>query len=127
MLIRIKNLRVRTIVGINVWERNRKQQVVINVEMEVDERKAVDTDSLEYSVDYKKTTKRIIQETAESKFHLLESLSHRILSLVMEDARVRKATVEVDKPRALRFAESVSVVCSAERTRKKTKIHQKKP
>jgi FolB domain-containing protein len=115
MLIRIKNLTLKTIVGVNAWERRESQDVLINVEMEVDGEKAVETDSLEHTADYKKITKRIIREVERSKLYLLESLAQRILNAVMEESRVLKAKVEVDKPRALRFAESVSVVCSAER------------
>lgn len=115
MTIRIKNLRLRTIIGISEWERGEKQDVVINVELEVDERKAVETDLIDDTVNYKTLTKRIVEEVEQSEFFLLEKLTHHILQVVLEDKKIKKATVEVDKPHALRFAESVSVSCSAER------------
>jgi D-erythro-7,8-dihydroneopterin triphosphate epimerase len=115
MLIRIKNLTFKTIVGVNAWEREEAQEVVINIEIEFDGRKAAETDSLDETVDYKKIKKRILEDIESSKCFLLESLGQRILNKLLEDGRILRATVEVDKPKALRFADSVSVVCSLER------------
>jgi D-erythro-7,8-dihydroneopterin triphosphate epimerase len=115
MRIRIKNLTLKTIVGVNAWERRESQEVVINVDMEFDGAAAARSDSLADAVDYKKIKQRILAEVEGSSFHLLEALAQRILDLVMENPALSAATVEVDKPMALRFADSVSVVCSAER------------
>ncbi|MFQ5850547.1 MAG: dihydroneopterin aldolase [Candidatus Binatia bacterium] len=116
--IRIKDLRLKTIIGISEWEREEKQEVVINVALGLDTEKAIETDHIEDTVNYKKLTKQIIREVEQSNFYLLEKLAHRVLQIVMEDKKVKKATVEVDKPHALRFAESVSASCSAERERR---------
>ena len=115
MIIRIKNLRLRTIVGVNDWEREAKQDVIINIEFEFDGTQAIETDRLEDTVDYKAMKRRIITAVENSRFYLLDKLAGRILEIVMEDERVRRAMVEVDKPQALRFADSVSVCCSAEK------------
>jgi D-erythro-7,8-dihydroneopterin triphosphate epimerase len=57
----------------------------------------------------------VIVLVQDGRFKLLEVLTKNILDLVMEDSRVKKARVEVDKPHALRFAESVSVQLERER------------
>jgi len=115
MLIQIKNLRLRTLIGIQDWEREKKQDVIVNVRIEFDGAPAASSDDIRASVDYKTLTKRIIDEVESSQFFLLERLSSHLVALIMEDPRVQSATVEVDKPGALRFAESVSVTASAER------------
>ncbi len=115
MMIRIKNLRLRTLIGIFDWERAHPQDVVINVQMEFDGSHAGLSDKIEDTVDYKKINKNIIRRVEESQFFLLEKLAQMILETVMEDSRVLKAKVEVDKPGALRFADSVSVECECER------------
>ncbi len=115
MIIRIKKLRLRTIVGTNDWERERLQDVVITVEMEFDGSRAAETDSIDDTVNYRTIKKRIIEAVENSRFHLLEKLADHVLQIIMEDDRVQRAEVEVDKPHALRFAESVSVSCSAEK------------
>ena len=86
---------------------------MVNVELEFDARRAAKTDRIDHAVDYKALTQRIIDEVEQSRFFLLEKLADHILTIVMGDPKVARATVEVDKPRALRFADSVSVSASA--------------
>lgn len=113
--ITIENLRLRTIIGINDWERETRQDVVVNVELELESGTVFTRDSIDETVDYKRLNKRLIAEVERSSFFLLEKLCDHLLGLVMEDGRVRRARVRVAKPGALRFTDSVSVECSAER------------
>ena len=113
--VTIKDLALRCIIGLNDWERRKKQDVTIKIEFEFDAARAVAGDDGELSVDYKTITKRVIEGVEGSGFKLLESLASRVLDLVMESPGVLRATVEVDKPHSLRFAESVSVRFSVER------------
>ena len=115
MIIRIKNLRLRTVVGTKEWEREAPQDVIINVEMEFDGSTVAHTDRLQDTIDYKAVKRRIIDVVEGSSFYLLDKLANRVLETVMEEEIVQRATVEVDKPHALRFADSVSVTCSAQR------------
>ena len=111
VIIKIKNLKLKTIVGIFDWERTEKQDVIINAEIEFDGAKAANSDNIEDTVDYKKINKKIIEVVESSKFFLLEKLADTVLKIIMEDKKVIKAKVEVDKPGALRFADSVSIEC----------------
>ena len=114
--ITIENLRLRTIIGINDWEREAKQDVVVNVELELAPDTVFTRDAIDETVDYKRLNKRIIAEVERSSFFLIERLCEHLLGLVMDDERVKRARVRVAKPAALRFTDSVSVECSAERT-----------
>jgi D-erythro-7,8-dihydroneopterin triphosphate epimerase len=114
--IRIKNLLIRTFIGFNPEELVNKQDVIINIEIETDiAEEALLNDEPDNIVDYKKITKKVIAVVQDGRFKLLEVLTKNILDLVMEDIRVKKARVEVDKPHALRFAESVSVQMEMQR------------
>jgi D-erythro-7,8-dihydroneopterin triphosphate epimerase len=113
--ISIENLRLRTIIGINDWERREKQDVVISVELELDGDTGTTRDAIEDTLDYKRLTKNIVEEVEQSHFFLLEKLCDHILRIAMGDTRVKAARVRVHKPLALRFADSVSVERSAER------------
>lgn len=114
--IAIENLRVRAIIGINEWERHTRQDVVVNVELELLPVTSFTRDAIDETVDYKRLNKRIIEEVETSSFFLIEKLCDHVLGLVMDDPRVARARVRVAKPGALRFTDSVSVECSAERT-----------
>jgi D-erythro-7,8-dihydroneopterin triphosphate epimerase len=58
---------------------------------------------------------RIVEEVEKTSFYLIERLAGFILDIVFENNKVTKATVEIDKPHALRFAESVSLELTRER------------
>lgn len=115
-LIRVKNLLLRTYIGFNPEELQNKQDVVINIEIEADiPEEALSEDEPEGIYDYKIITKQIIGLVQDNRFKLLEVLTKNILDLIMTDQRVKRACVEVDKPHALRFAESVSFEMEAGR------------
>lgn len=115
-IIRVKNLLIRTFIGFNPEELVNKQDVIINLEIEVDvPEEALETDEPNGIYDYKKVTKRIINFVQEGRFKLLEVLSRRLLDMILEDPMVKRVRVEVDKPHALRFSESVSVEMESKR------------
>ena len=115
-LIRVKNLLLRTYIGFNPEEIANKQDVIINVEIEADiPEEALQEDEPNGIYDYKIVTKQIIGLVQDNRFKLLEVLTKNILDLIMADQRVSHARVEVDKPHALRFAESVSFEMEAAR------------
>jgi D-erythro-7,8-dihydroneopterin triphosphate epimerase len=107
--VRITNLKLRTIIGANDWERNTKQDVTINITFDYDASKAIKTDKLDDAADYKIITKKIIKAVENSDFQLIEKMAAMVLDIVLEDKKIKEATVRIDKPQALRFADSVSV------------------
>ena len=110
--IHIRDLLCRCIVGIFPEEREKPQDVLINVALECDVADAAESDRIEDTVDYKALNKAIISLVEASSFNLLESLAQAILKLCMDAPKVIHATVTVDKPGALRFAKSVAVEVS---------------
>ena len=69
-IIYIKDLRIKTIIGIFDWERKVKQEVSIDMEFPFDCKKAAKTDSIEDATDYKAITKAVIKFVEESSFQL---------------------------------------------------------
>ena len=114
--IRVKNLLIRTYIGFNPDELINKQDVIINIEIDAEiSDMAIESDEPLDIFDYKIITKKVITLVQEGKFKLLEVLTKNILDLIMEDEKVKWAKVEVDKPHALRFAESVSLEMEAKK------------
>lgn len=113
--IRIKDLRLRTHVGIKDEEIRNKQDVLLNITIRFDARDAIHSTEIEDTLNYRSICKEIIDFVEGNQFLLLERMTHEVLALIMEHQEVRFAEVEIDKPHALRFAESVSIALSAER------------
>ncbi|KQO30602.1 dihydroneopterin triphosphate 2'-epimerase [Pseudomonas chengduensis] len=113
--IRVKDLRLRTYIGIKEEEINNKQDVLINLTILYPSVDAVEVNDIEHALNYRTITKAIIAHVEGNRFALLERLTQEILDLVMTHQAVRYAEVEVDKPHALRFAESVSITLAGHR------------
>jgi len=114
--ILIKDLLARCIIGVNDDERREKQDVVINVALYADLRPAARSDRFEDAIDYRALKKRILSVVESSQYHLVEALAERIAELCLENPDVQRAQVTVEKPSALRFARSVGVEVTRDRT-----------
>jgi len=112
----IKDLLARCILGVSEEERREKQDVLINVALSADMRKAARSDKFEDALDYRAIKKRIFSEVEGSQFHLLEALAERIADVCLENPAVQEVQVVAEKPSALRFARSVAVEIKRSRT-----------
>jgi D-erythro-7,8-dihydroneopterin triphosphate epimerase len=107
--INIRNLRLRTFIGFNPDETTKQQDVVINIEIAYAIGGSVLDDRVEDALDYKVITKQVIEHVEEGRFLLLEKLVADVLGICSAHPAVRRARVTIDKPHALRFADSVSL------------------
>lgn len=107
--IEIKDLLLRGIIGINDWERENKQDILINIVMTADLLKAGETDNIDDSVNYKTVTKKVIKHIELNDPYTVETLAADIAKICLDEPGVIRARVRVEKPGALRFAKSVGV------------------
>jgi FolB domain-containing protein len=105
----IKDLLLRGIIGINDDERVNEQDILINIVMFADTRHAASSDDIVDAVNYRTITKQIIAHVGKSADFLVEKLVEDIAHLIVVDFQVEKVVVRVEKPGALRFADSVGV------------------
>jgi len=102
-------LNVECIVGIWEWERRVKQNVVIDVELAADIRRAAATDHIDHTVDYKKLAKRLLTFVGESQYQLVETLTERIAQLIVTEFHVPWVKVRLNKQGAIRGARDVGI------------------
>ena len=107
--ILIRGLKVRGIIGLNDWEREKQQEILINITLDVDCRAAGGSDSVDDALNYRTLTKAVIAYTESSRHFLVEALAHNLARICVVDFGAESAAVRVEKPGALRFAESVGV------------------
>lgn len=113
--VQVKNLLLRAYIGIKEEEINNQQDVLINVRLTYNAADAIRQNNISAALNYRTITKQIIRHVDGNRFALLERLTHEVLGIVMEHRAVSWAEVEIDKPHALRYAESVSVCLEAHR------------
>ncbi len=108
--VQIHDLLLRCIVGINPDERDKPQDVLLNLTLYVDVRRAGATDDIADAVNYKQVTKRVIELVENSHFFLVERLATEVAHVILTDfPAVARVSVQLEKPGALRFARSVGV------------------
>jgi FolB domain-containing protein len=107
--ILIQDLLIRGIIGIHDWEREKKQDILINIEMEADCRPAGLSDDFQDAVDYRAVSKSVIALVEDSEFFLVERMAEEIAKICLENPAVTFARVRVEKPGAVRFSRSVGI------------------
>lgn len=105
----IKNLSVRGIIGINDWEREKKQEILINITLYADLSRAGESDKITDTVNYRTITKRIIAHAETAERFTVEALANDLINICMEESGISGAKVRVEKPGAVRFSDSVGV------------------
>ena len=105
----IKDLLARGIIGVNDWERKRAQDILINLTLFTDTKRAGETDNLEDCVNYSTMSKKILARAESAERLTVEALANDLAKICFEDKGVQRVIVRVEKPGAVRFARSVGV------------------
>lgn len=113
--VAIHDLRLRAVIGCNPWERELRQDIVVNLRFTYDATRAIQNDDLASAIDYKSITKRVIDFVEGSSYQLVETLVARIYELVYVP-EMTLLEVRLDKPHALRFSDNVSVKVASDAT-----------
>lgn len=87
--------------GVTERERRKKQEILVDIELYADTKKAAKTGKLKDTVNYSEVHK-LAKEIAESgKYHLIESLAESIANCILKKFKVSEVLVRIKKPRAL--------------------------
>ena len=105
----IKDLLARGIIGVRDWERKRAQDILINITLYTDTRQAATTDDISHCADYSTISKKVQAHAESAARFTVEALANDLAAICLQENNVFKVTVRVEKPGAVRFAESVGV------------------
>ena len=105
----IKDLVARGIIGINDWEREKPQEILINIVLFADLKKAGKSDNIKDCVDYSTMAKKIIAHAETAHRLTVEALAADLAHICLEVPGVKKVRLRVEKPGAVRFTRSVGV------------------
>ena len=106
----IENLTIETVIGIFDWERDIRQAVSLDLQMDYDIRKAAETDSIDDTLDYKAVAKRLIRFVEQSEFQLVETLAEKCAAIVLDEFPVERLKLKLSKPGAVRGSSAVGVI-----------------
>ncbi len=105
----IRNLRARGIIGVNPWEREKPQEILINIVLFTDNRAAEASDDIADCVNYRTVAKKVLAHAETAARYTVEALAGDLARLCLAEPGVMRVQVRVEKPGAVRFADSVGV------------------
>lgn len=109
MLLKIKNLKLQTIIGIYEWEQKVNRDITVNVAIELQNNDVLSSDNIEDTIDYDKIVSFIKDLAKNRRFKLVETMAQEIANKIISDKKVKECIVEIDKIGAVENLESFSV------------------
>src|SRR5687767_13969378 len=108
-VIRIKGLKVETIVGVHDWERRLPRTVVVDLELATDAARAARSDALADALDYHAVAQAVTAFVGAAQAQLIETLAQQLAEKLQQDFGVAWLRLELHKPGAVAGAGDVSV------------------
>ncbi len=106
----IHGLKIETIIGIFDWEREKKQSLIIDLDIGSCFSKAILSDNINDCIDYTQVCEKINSLAKQHSFELLESFAEQISRIVLEQFETQWVKIKISKPLAIQQAESTGVI-----------------
>ena len=105
----IKDFIIEEIIGIHKYEKVKKQKIIFNIILDVNQSTVPDEKDIKSIVDYEKITNKLENLAKNKKYNFLESLAEDSFKEIFEDKRINSVTIKIEKPEAIKNAKSVGV------------------
>lgn len=105
----ISQLEMETVIGVYDWERLIRQRIIIDLEMDWDNKPAGLSDDLEDALNYFDLSRDVQIYVEKSSFQLIEALAENVANLIHKNFGVQRIQVTVYKPTAVATAKTVGV------------------
>ena len=105
----IKDFVIEEIIGFHKHEKIKKQKIKFNIVLDINQNSLPDEKNIKSIVDYEKITNKLENLTKSKKYNFLESLAENSFKEIFEDKKINSVTIKIEKPEAIKNAESVGV------------------
>ena len=105
----IKDFIIEEIIGFYKHEKEKKQKIIFNIVLDIDQSSLPDEKDIKSIVDYEKITNKLENLTKSKKYNFLESLAEDSFKEIFEDKRINSIKIKIEKPEAIKNARSVGV------------------
>jgi FolB domain-containing protein len=111
----ISNLIARGIIGLNNWEREKHQEILINIILFGDLSQAGKNDDIKDGINYSTVAKKVLAHAEPAQRLTVEALAADLVHLCLDEPGVQRGRIRVEKPGAVRFSRSVGVEIEREK------------
>lgn len=115
-IVFIKQLQVDTVIGVYDWEKTIQQRLLLDLELSTDISNAAEHDDIRQTLDYAVIAQRVTEFITAQPLELIETVAERVAQLLLSEFATIRVKVSVQKPDALKQAETVGVTITRSRT-----------
>lgn len=98
LVVRLQELIIEARHGIHPREREQAQRFVFNIELTLGSERSTTSDDLADTLDYSALRRLVTQTAQNNSYNLIERLAQEVADRILDDKRVQKVTVAIDKP-----------------------------
>jgi len=110
--ITIEGLEVRCNIGVSARERKVPQSLFVDIIMRVDIDRAVKSDRVSDTGNYREVCDWIKKFVENSEYHLVESLAESLAAGILKAFNVTEVTLSINKPEAVPEAKTAGITIS---------------
>ena len=94
----LNDLKIDTVIGVFDWERQIKQTLRFDIEIDYDIRPAATSDDIADTMDYVSIAKTVVGFVEQSDYQLIETLAEDLAALLLTEFSIPSITLSVTKP-----------------------------
>ena len=117
--ILIKELTLDLKLGYYNFEKEKKQKVKFNLEIDYEDKKPTNDKDIKSIVNYDKIVKLISKLVKSKHYHFLETLAEDVFDELFKDRRIGKIMLQIEKLEILKHCSSVGIQISKKRSHEK--------
>ncbi len=99
--IGVKELKFNCIIGIYPHERVKPQELIVDIEMEWDFHKAIESENVKDTIDYAQVAEDVKNLAIEKEYQLIETFSADAANLIMKKHNPLSICITIMKPAAI--------------------------
>ncbi|GAB4295588.1 MAG: dihydroneopterin aldolase [Methylophaga sp.] len=113
--IYLNDLKIDTIIGIYDWERQTRQTLGFDLEMDWDIKPAAQTDDISKTLDYGAIAQRVVAFVEASEYLLIETLAEEVCAMLLKEFPIPRLKLTLSKPVALHGQNMARIVIERSR------------
>ena len=114
-IIFIRGLTVATTIGVYNHERDIIQNLMIDLELGCDTRKAGTSDAFEDALDYDAISRRTLAFVEQTTYYLIESVAEQLSRILFDEFPIIQLKIKITKPGAIDIADAVGIMIERQR------------
>ena len=111
----INQLQLQTIIGIHDWERENKQNIILDIEIAYSLSNAAKSDNINDTIDYFSVCERLKTLAENHHYQLVESFAEEVSRIILHEYSASWVKIKLSKPEAVNEAIGVGILIERER------------